>query len=172
MRRMVSMILLFSMALFFQSGCGGLGMKINPHVADASEAFRSNAWSNSWAHMEEPSVDFTPFIIGAVVLVTAALTYAHYSAKHDKVRFALIPGGERVKLIMHAEAPADAVFLGDLHTVLHRHLTYLKNDLRNQTARLGGDLVVLDDIQQEIFQSQTWGYIGIGRAYKTKDGSQ
>ncbi len=112
---------------------------------------------------------FTPFIVGAVVVVAAVVAYAHFKAKHDRIQYTLTPGGERVQILIHAEAPEDAVFLRDIHTGIHGQLDYVKNDLRNQTARLGGDLMVLDDIQQEIYEGQTRGYVGIGRAYKTKD---
>jgi hypothetical protein len=121
--------------------------------------------------MDLATLDFTPIIVGAVVLVAAAFTYVHFKAKHDRIRYALTPGGERVQILIHAEAPEDAVLLGDIHTEIHSQLDYVKNDLRNQTARLGGDLMVLDDIQQEIYEGQTRGYIGIGRAYKVKDRS-
>lgn len=169
MRHAISITLLLCLVLFFQAGCGGVGVRINPQGVSQHYAYHSYSWPDSQMQFEELSVDFTPLIIGAVVAVTAAVLYVHYSAKRDKVRYGLTPEGERVRLIMHAEAPADALFLGDVQTAFHFHLTLLKNDLRNQTARLGGDLVVLDDIQQDIRQGQTWGYIGIGRAYKTKD---
>lgn len=118
--------------------------------------------------MDSISLDFTPFIVGAVAVVAAVGAYAYFKAKHDRVLYALTPGGERVQILIHAEAPEDADFLGDIHTEIRKHLDYVKNDLRNQTARLGGNLMVLDDIQQEIQEGQTCGYIGIGRAYKAK----
>ena len=92
-------------------------------------------------------------------------------ARGDGIRCALTPEGERVQLLSHAEAPEGAVFLGDVHTEILLHIDYVKNDLSNQTARLGGNLLVLDDIQQDIRDGQTWGYIGIGRAYKNREKS-
>jgi hypothetical protein len=121
--------------------------------------------------MDPVSFDFTSIIVGTVVLAAAAVAYVHFKAKHDRIRYALTPAGERVQILIHAEAPEDAVLLGDIHTEIRSQLDYVKNDLRNQTARLGGDLMVLDDIQQEIYEGQTRGYVGIGRAYKIKDRS-
>lgn len=120
-------------------------------------------------NMDTASLDFTPFIVGTAVVVSGVLAFAYLKAKRDRIQSALTPGGERVRILIHAEAPEDAVFLRDIHTEIHGQLDYVKNDLRNQTARLGGDLMVLDDIQQEIYEGQTRGYVGIGRAYKTKD---
>lgn len=118
--------------------------------------------------MDSANLDFTPVIIGAVVIVSSALVYVYFKAKHDRAQYALTPDGERVQILIHAEAPEDAGLLGDIHTKTLGTLDYVKNDLRNQTARLGGDLMVLDDIQQEVYDGQTCGYIGIGRAYKAK----
>jgi hypothetical protein len=92
--------------------------------------------------------------------------YIYFQAKQARIRYALTPEGVCVQLLAHAEAPKDAVFLGDIHTKILYRIEYVKNDLRNQTARLGGDLLVLDDIQQDVLDGQTCGYIGIGRAYK------
>jgi len=162
------MVLVLSLGIFFHIGCGGVGVRTQPLGAGGYQSYPSTAWLDPGMPMDSASLDITPFIIGAVVIVAAAVAYMYIEAKRDRIRYALTPEGEKVKLLAHAEAPEGAVFLGDIHTGTHLHIDYVKNDLRNQTARLGGDLMVLDDIQQNIHDGQTWGYVGIGRAYKTR----
>ncbi|MCK7482962.1 MAG: DUF4156 domain-containing protein [Candidatus Moduliflexus flocculans] len=65
------------------------------------------------------------------------------------------------------EAPEGSDLLGDLETKELNRLEFVKNDLRNRTARLGGDLIVLDGIQQEVREGQTWAAIsGPDEPYK------
>jgi hypothetical protein len=116
--------------------------------------------------VDSATLDLTPFIVGTVAFFAAAGALMYLKVKRDKIRYALTREGESVRLLVHSEAPEDAGLLGDIHTEILSSLDYVKNDLRNRTARLGGDLVVLDDIQQDVFEGETRGYVGIGRAYR------
>lgn len=60
--------------------------------------------------MDSASLDLTPFIIGAVVVMAAAFAYVYLEVKQNRVRYALTPEGSSVQLLAHAEAPKDAVF--------------------------------------------------------------
>jgi len=58
----------------------------------------------------------------------------------------LTPGGEKVILLVHEEAPKGAKFLGDIEIDIRQTAICVKNELRNQAARMGGNLVVVDNI--------------------------
>jgi hypothetical protein len=168
MRRILAMGLVLSLGVFFQAGCGGVGVRTSPPGAGGRNANPSASGANPWPDLKEPSMDLTPLIVGAVAIAAAMTACVYFKARRDRIQSALTPEGERVRILIHAEAPEDALFLGDIHTGIHDQLESVKNDLRNQTARLGGDLMVLDNIQQDIIDGQTRGYLGIGRAYKAR----
>ncbi len=158
MRRLLSIVLIVSSAAFFQAGCAGVGVRPSTSVPRTGPGL----------DVEWPSFDLTPLVIGTVVVVagTTALLLVH--ARRERLRCAVTPGGAGVRLITHSEAPAGAVFLADIQTELHGRLDCVKNDLRNRAAKLGADLVVLDDIQQDVRDGDTIGYLGVGRAYRAE----
>jgi len=168
MRRMLAMGLILSLGMFFQAGCGGVGVKLGPSGGGGQRVSSSSSWPDPNMDLDSVLMDFTPVIIAAVALVATAGAFSYFKAKSDRVKYALTPEGEAVRLLVHAEAPEGSDFLGDLETKELNRLEFVKNDLRNRTARLGGDIIVLDGIQQDVREGQTWGYIGIGRAYKMK----
>lgn len=159
MRRIVSIILIVSSAAFFQAGCAGVGLR--PSAPDPSRHLGTDG--------ESPSFDFTPLVVGTAVSVAATAALFLITVRREKIRCALTPGGTDVRFIAHEEAPPGALFVADIHTGLHIRLDCVKNDLRNRAAQLGGDLVILDDIQQDVRQGQTSGYLGVGRVYKTRE---
>jgi hypothetical protein len=81
----------------------------------------------------------------------------------------LTKGAEAVKLIMKQEAPAEYELIGDIATSGAGEPTIIgvKNNLRNKTAELGGDLVVVDTIEMHGEGDREW-YSGNARAYKLK----
>lgn len=169
MRRSLATALIFSTGILFQAGCGGVGVRLGPSGGSHNGASSSPSWPDPNMDPDSIASDPTPFIVGAVALAAAGLTYlAFFKNKRDKKLYALTPQGEQVRLLVHAEAPEDAVYLGDLETGTLSRLEYVRNDLRNRAARLGGDLVVLDDILQDVYNGRTNGYVGCGRAYKTR----
>ena len=103
----------------------------------------------------------TVMILSAIAIAAVATVVT--LASHKPV--ALTTAGENVRLIMHAEPQGDAEYIGDIQTKALNDLLSVKNDLRNQAARLGGNLLVIDTIQPEIFQGNNWGYSGSGRVY-------
>jgi len=158
MKRLLCIILIVSSAVFFQAGCAGMGPR--PAVAGPSPGSGTDV---NW-----PSFDLTPLVIGSVVVVAATTALLLIHARRERARCALTVGGADVRFIVHEEAPAGAIFLADVHSGLHARLDCVKNELRNRAALLGGDLVVLDDIQQDVREGDTIGYLAVGRAYKTK----
>jgi len=177
MRPIIAVVIIISLILFFQTGCLlNVSSKIDLQPAGPSQTAHSNLSASFNNSGDAPSFNTAPLIIGFSVVLAAALTYVYFSNKHDKAQYALTPAGERVTLIFHAEAPPDAILLGEIRTRSHTDLNLLKNDLRNQGARMGGDMVVVDDIQPQIpniYNKQvSTHYVGIGRVYKTRASQQ
>ena len=158
MRHLLSIVLIVSSAAFFQAGCAGAGVRPSTSVPRTGPG----------PDVEWPSFDLTPLVIGAVVTVAATTALLVIHARRERLRCALTPGGTGVRLIAHDEAPDGALFLADIHSGLHGRLDCVKNELRNRAAELGGNLVVLDDIQQDVREGDTVGYLGLGRAYRTE----
>lgn len=168
MKQALALGLVLLLGASFQTGCGGVGVRLGPSAGSDQRVSSSSSWPDPGWENEEPTLNMTPFIIGAIALAVTAGTALHLQSRRDKARYSLTPEGGSVRLLVHAEAPEDALFLGDLETKALDRLEQVRNDLRNRTARLGGDLAVLDDVQPEIRDGRTWGYIGIGRAYRLK----
>jgi hypothetical protein len=143
MKKVISFLLLGTMLCFFTSSCFHQPVQLEP--------------------MPDPSRDMATTIIvfTAVAITATALTVL--LSKHKPVL--LTPEGKNVKLVMHEEAPEEAEYIGDIQTKVVKHLISIKNDLRNQAARMGGNLVVVDTFQSKIVRGRTWGYSGSGRVY-------
>ena len=132
-------------------------------------------WFLTTSCMQQPvqldtSPDTSMDMAGPIIIISAvaiaALTASILLARKKPI--ALTPAGKNVKLLMHAEAPEHAEYIGDIQTKSLNDMLSVKNDLRNKAARLGGNLLVIDIIQSEFFQGKTWGYIGCGRVYYLK----
>jgi len=172
MKPIIAVVSIISLILFFQTGCLlSVSSNIDLQPAGSSQTAHSNLSASLSNSGDGSSFNTAPLIIGFSVVLAATLTYLYFSSKHYKDQYALTPAGERVTLIFHAEAPPDAILLGEIHTRSHTDLNFLKNDLRNQGARMGGDMIVVDDIQPQtpnIYNKQVSDhYVGIGRVYKT-----
>jgi len=79
--------------------------------------------------------------------------------------------GKFVKLFVKQEAPSNAEFLGDIETSFlgEPSVKGVKNYLRNKTAKMGGNLVVIDFIDVTYNRNDgTKMYSGDGRAYRVK----
>jgi len=81
---------------------------------------------------------------------------------------ALTKEGSSVRVIMKEEPPAGAKMLATIESDMlsnHPSIVSVQNDLRNKTAKLGGNLLVVDVI---VATSGEGGitYSGNGRAYK------
>ncbi|PKL35999.1 MAG: hypothetical protein CVV44_17405 [Spirochaetae bacterium HGW-Spirochaetae-1] len=81
---------------------------------------------------------------------------------------ALTKEGGAVRIIMKEEPPAGAKMLATIESGMfsnHPSVVSVQNDLRNKTAELGGNLLVVDVI---VAKSSEGGitYSGNGRAYK------
>ena len=84
--------------------------------------------------------------------------------------------GQRVRYVMHSEAPADCRFLGEIDVGSSASgFVYLPNDIRetkilmrNKCAALGGNLLVIDAIMAgpPMSGSQQNKFSGSGRAYR------
>ena len=144
MKKVISFSLLGTMLCFFTSSCFHQPVQLEPMPPD-------------------PSMDMatTIIVITAVAITAAALAVLLSKYKH----VLLTPEGKNVKLVMHEEAPEEAKYIGDIQTKVFKDLISIKNDLRNQAARMGGNLVVVDTFQPEINRGRTWGYSGSGRVY-------
>ena len=70
---------------------------------------------------------------------------------------------------MKEEAPKEYQLIDDITTtgIGESDIISVKNNLRNKTAELGGDLVVVDTIEMNNREDGTF-YTGKGRAYKLK----
>ena len=84
----------------------------------------------------------------------------------------LTPEGEKVRILMKEEAPANAKLLGTVETGLweeHDTIMSVQNALRNKAAQMGGNLLVIDVIVAETSQLGSYGtstsYVGNGRVY-------
>ena len=177
MRPIIAVATIISLILFFQTGCLlSINSKIDLQPAASSQTSHSNLSASFSNSGDGSSFNTTPLIIGFSVILAAALTYLYYSNKHYKAQYALTSAGEKVSLIFHAEAPPDAILIGEIHTRSHTDLNFLKNDLRNQAARMRGDMVIVDNIQPQIpniYNKQvSTHYVGIGRVYKTRASQQ
>ncbi|MDD8020305.1 MAG: hypothetical protein PHU81_03835 [Acidobacteriota bacterium] len=177
MRQIIAVVIIISLILFFQTGCLlSISSNIDLQPAGSSQTASSNLSASFSNSGDGSSFNTAPLIIGFSVILAATLTYLYYSNKHYKTQYALTPAGEKVSLIFHAEAPPDAILLGEIHTRSHTNLNLLKNDLRNQAARMGGDIVVVDDIQPKIpnnyNQQVSSRYVSMGRVYKTRASQQ
>ena len=77
--------------------------------------------------------------------------------------------GKTVQLLMKEEAPKEYQLINDIATtgLGESDIIGVKNNLRNKTAELGGDLVVVDTIEMHNGEGGTY-YTGNGRAYKLK----
>ncbi|GEM_PF-802562 len=77
--------------------------------------------------------------------------------------------GKKVQLLMKEEAPKEYQLIDDIATtgLGESDIIGVKNNLRNKTAALGGDLVVIDTIEMHSGDAGTY-YTGNGRAYKLK----
>lgn len=76
--------------------------------------------------------------------------------------------GKKVQLLMKEEAPKEYQLINDIATtgLGESDIIGVKNNLRNKTAELGGNLVVVDTI--EMHSGEATYYTGNGRAYKLK----
>jgi len=109
------------------------------------------------------SVDMTtPVILFSVASITA-VTMALVINAHRYVK--LTPEGEKVIVFMHEEAPEGAIYIGEVQSKSLPNLLSVKNNLRNKAAQKGGNLLVIDTIQPDIFEGRTFGYCGYGRVY-------
>lgn len=87
----------------------------------------------------------------------------------------LTPEGETVKVLMKQEAPANAQLLGTVETGLfeeHSTIMSVQNSLRNNAAKMGGNLLVIDVIFGETSQGQygsSTNYVGSGRVYLVRE---
>lgn len=79
----------------------------------------------------------------------------------------LTPEGQLVNLVTKKEAPAECELIDDVGTGFSGKIdaNSVKKTLRNQTAELGGNLVVVDTIEAHSGPDGTF-YKGTGRAYK------
>ena len=111
----------------------------------------------------DTKIAFPLWPLAAFIGASAVLLLA--TAKYRSRSIRLTPEGKAVKLVMHEEAPDGAEFLGDIRTKPRRTVTCIKNDMRNITARMGGNLVVIDTIHDFVFGGTSSGYKGSGRAY-------
>ncbi len=83
----------------------------------------------------------------------------------------LSPGGRGVKLIMKEEAPDSARLIDDIECDQEESVTSAKNCMRNKTAELGGNLVVIDTVEVS-YPDPSNRYMKVytanGRAYRNK----
>jgi len=82
----------------------------------------------------------------------------------------LTPGGNNVRLVMKEEAPRECTLINDISTGMlgEPDVIGVKNFLRNKTAEMGGNLVVVDTIEVSYNQHGGKYYTGTGRAYKCR----
>ncbi|KAB2931301.1 MAG: DUF4156 domain-containing protein [Leptonema illini] len=81
----------------------------------------------------------------------------------------LTPGGNSVQLLMKEEAPAGKALINDIVCERVKDIISAKNCLRNKTAELGGNLVVVDTIEvvyPNPSNPRMKLYTANGRAYK------
>lgn len=145
MKRLMSILLVGSMLCFLTSSCIQQPVQLDPDP-DISTGLESQV-----------NIFFSVCAIAAIVLTVVLLS--------RQKSVSLTPDGKKVKLIIHEEAPAGAEYIGDIQSDVVYDLTSVKNDLRNKAARMGGNLVVIDTFQSEIYEGKTYGYSGSGRAY-------
>jgi len=75
-------------------------------------------------------------------------------------------------MLMHAEAPENAAFLGDVTISWyepHSTIASVQNALRNTAAKLGANLVVIDVITTITGDDGGYSFTGSGRAYRIKN---
>ncbi|MBP8082954.1 MAG: hypothetical protein KAZ87_07105 [Spirochaetes bacterium] len=85
------------------------------------------------------------------------------------VSTSLTENGKKVQLLKKEEAPKEYQLIDDIATsgIGEADIIGVKNNPRNKTAELGGDLIVVDTIKMHSEDGRTW-YTGNGRAYKLK----
>lgn len=105
------------------------------------------------------------FVIGVLLLASSACV------KLDK-------RAEKVKYVTKAEAPASCSLLGEVEVSdqgfrgpgdIPQSLGELKTVMRNRTADLGGNFLVIDEMDTVKGENGS-EYMGTGRAYKCPDG--
>jgi hypothetical protein len=152
MKQIISFFLVIAL-LFSLIGCTHHPMAINPNPP------QPNHFNPHWN--PDPSKPMGETILLALLAVTIAATATVLLFYPKKVK--LTPGGEKVKLLVHEEAPKSAKFLGDIETRSLLSAICVKNELRNRAARLGGNLVVVDNISPVGSEGEL--YMGSARVY-------
>jgi hypothetical protein len=72
-----------------------------------------------------------------------------------------------VPYMMHEEAPTGARLLGEVECWEYSQIE-VKNNLRTQAARMGGNLLVIDVLSESRRQNNVLTYSGSGRVYWVK----
>ena len=80
----------------------------------------------------------------------------------------LTKGGKSVKYVTKAEAPSDCKEIGEVELGFPKggSVSDVKIKLRNKTAEMGGNFLVIDTIEVAYDQNGGKYYDGSGRAYK------
>lgn len=155
MKKLLCIFLVTTFLLDFMIGCTSQPIVVNSHPleSDPFEHHRSSI--------------FKPMLFASLASTTAAVLMVLFL--HPK-KVKLTPKGEEVTLLIHDEAPAGAKFLGEVESHLQRSAICVKNDLRNRAADMGGNLVVVDNINSEVWDGQSTGFSGSGRVYYVLSG--
>ncbi len=78
--------------------------------------------------------------------------------------------GQNVKYATKTEAPAECKEIGEVSVgslVSMYDMTSVKNSMRNKTAEMGGNYLVIDGIKSiASTNGSSNGYVGTGRAYQ------
>jgi len=138
----------------------------------SSISFTTSPLSQDWPDFPNPETDIdmgppTLLIITAAVAVAAGLTYAIIRGQQIRKRtiksMILTPQGKTVKVLIHKEAPQGSLYIADVETEYKWDTLHAKVDLKNQAARLGGNLLVIDFITKGKHT-----YSAGGRVYKIR----
>lgn len=153
MKKKLCIFLVTTFFLNFMIGCTSQPIVINSHLPEP------DSFKHFWKSEARSHLLF--FLTTAVIAVTGLLLVQFLHPKKVK----LTPKGVRVRLLIHDEAPQGATFLGEINSRVRVSAICVKNDLRNQAALMGGNLVVVDNINSVVLDGRSSGYSGSGRVY-------